>query len=251
MIFLLNFIFVFADNQINSLPESILKSRENWVNSFNFSRENIKLHYYKNSFIIILEEESNLLLKNKDIEKYYMAILQKNKIINQEIIYSVKYDAIKYIEISKFEIDNGESLFSIREWEMQKNKWNINFEVIAKSNKESSKIDTDKLKELSDYWLKIANSGNIKFLCDEIYGENGYYIDWEINKGKEDIYNKFKEYMENNEYYIKFKETAFFSITENVGVEIGKYETPFGPGNFILIWKKDNFGKWYAAVDKG
>lgn len=251
LFFLFNFMLNFADDNKEILPDAISKTRGNWINSFNISRDNISLYYYKDSFLVMTDEQSNVYLNNKNIEQYYMSILKENKIKKYEAIYAVKYDSIKYIEISKFEIDNGENLFSIAEWELKKNKWSINFEIITKSSRESPVVEIDKLKILSDYWLKIANSGNVKFLCEEMYGENGYYIDWEINKGKEAVYAKFKEFMETPEYFINFKETVYFSINENTGVEIGKYEMPFGTGNFMLVWKKDSFGKWHVIIDKG
>lgn len=67
LFFLFNFMVNFADNNKEVLPDAILKARGNWINSFNYSRDNINLYYYKDSFLLMTDDQSNVYLNNRNV----------------------------------------------------------------------------------------------------------------------------------------------------------------------------------------
>lgn len=242
---------MFAAEVVNAaLPSGIIDTRKEWIESVNNSKEKIESFYFKDAVLFAAETKNRALSGPKNISDYYSS-LSIGKITGFETVYFIKYDVTKYFEVTKLNLENGDSLYIATEWEKFKKKWGINFEIASISLTKNGNATEVEIKEAANQWLIAANAGNVAKLCEELYGDNAFFIGNEIAEGSKAIFEIFNPIMGEKGYSIATKDSSFIYVSNNVVFEIGKYETPFGNGNYIFVWRKNADGKWFVGMDRG
>lgn len=99
-----------------------------------------------------------------------------------------------------------------------------------------------------DEWMTLCNSHDVAALVQEMYSENTlYYNHKPLIIGRENLVAEYS-YMARPSYSLELRPLYFAPVNSKFVFEIGQCSGGYG-GKYILIWRKDEDGKWRVYID--
>lgn len=150
------------------------------------------------------------------------------------------------IEAQELEKGNKEILFPI-----YTDKNNFKQTVFEYSSRKSN-CDTYLIKaQISDNrskWMRLCIAHKVEELVNIYYSSNTiYYNHKPLVIGTKDLIKEYS-YMNRENYSLSLNSIFIEVVNDETVFEIGQCEGLYG-GNYILIWKKDDDGKWFIFID--
>ncbi|MBC2838326.1 DUF4440 domain-containing protein [Robiginitalea sp. SC105] len=97
-------------------------------------------------------------------------------------------------------------------------------------------------------WMDHCNAHRVEQLVNDLYAPNAlYYNHRPLVRGREEIINTYR-YMKNTGYRLKLEPLLVEPVNEHLVFEIGQCSGSY-PGKYILVWTREEDGKWYILLD--
>ncbi len=97
-------------------------------------------------------------------------------------------------------------------------------------------------------WMTHCNAHQVSQLVNEVYAPNALYYNHDLlDVGRETIINTY-QYMARPDYNLHLEPIIIEPVNEELAYEIGQCSGSY-PGKYVLVWKKDETGKWHILLD--
>ena len=229
-------------SEIDSLVTSDYNKQ--WQQKVNSGAENLGQLYTENA--IKVHTDGKLSEGRGKISKYY-----KDNPHQIESITTVKsiiavLDSTTVYEIGRFATADQKELAHLILWREENGKLLREVELVApleETGHFKSEIDQRRTE-----WMTLCNAHNAKDLVANIYSENAlYYNHRPMIVGQEAIVTEYG-YMNNPNYRLNLTPIIFKTINESLVFEIGQCSGSY-PGNYVLVWQKNESGDWRIFFD--
>ena len=218
-----------------------------WVNEFNKQKLYVSIldAYHRNAAVDYGDGF------NKGRNDIYASLINlKDKVgevSNLQILASDKGSRGHIMEISSFTASNGDLYYAITGWRNAEGQLTKEMEWIypadKKANTDISGIDTGR-----QSWEDYSNERNPEKLVKSVYtSTGGYYNGGRYSYGWDQVIERYS-YMSGQNWSIRLDAVHTAKVTDDLAFEIGTYQST-GKGQYMLIWKKSDNGKWLVDFD--
>ncbi len=220
------------------------QDNDKWLHYYNLKSDSLIALYAQNSIKILNNGE--IIEGNEQIIDYILSdSLKLVSIKSDTLILAHKEKAIEY-EISESIYTNHEKYKTLAIWQTKNKKRKRLLEFVIKT--EPVKNTLEALNNRRDLWMSLCNKHDAKKLIEELYSKSTlYYNHKPMIRGRERLIDEY-QYMNNENYQLSLQPEIVDRINENFIFEIGQCSGSYN-GKYILIWKKDKYGKWSIFFD--
>jgi len=161
-----------------------------------------------------------------------------------QTLFSIKAsDQFKY-EIGKFESGN-KSYKHVLITDFTKQNKRV-FEFISEANDVTS--GKDEIDQRRAEWIELCNQHDAQNLVTQLYSKTPiYYNHKPVVTDPESLIATYS-YMNNPDYSLQLTPEHVELVKDDLAFEMGQCSGSYG-GKYILIWKKDESGKWMIWID--
>jgi ketosteroid isomerase-like protein len=231
-----------STKNLESQKQSI--ENTNWMLAINSKADFISNMYTENA--IKIYPDASYVSGNKAIGEYYQ---KTNSTINDiradTIILANETRAIEY-ELGEYYDKNYQPYKHLIIWITKDGKRKRDFEFVVAVK--PSKNVSHEIDQRRNQWMELCNAHNANALITEMYSENTlYYNHKPLIIGRDSLINEYA-YMNNEKYSLTLTPIVSEQVNENHVIEIGQCKGGYG-GKYIIVWKKNNSGKWEVFID--
>ena len=219
----------------------------NWMQAINEKNKNNLKEIYASDAIKIVAIDT-ILNNASQISEYYLD--KGYKVIDITSLFQVEAHqqrAIHY-ELLQYKTEDLSEYVQLIIWKIVGEKRVREFEFSHKIDTATNKAGNEEILERRDMWIELCNENNAANLVNELYSQNTIYFNHKpLVIGRKKIINEYA-YMNNANYNLVLQPLKLISVTKNIAFEIGQCKGSYG-GKYILIWKKEDDGKWRIFID--
>ena len=96
--------------------------------------------------------------------------------------------------------------------------------------------------------MELCNAHDPAILVNTLYTEDNLYFNHKpLVKGRTLLIQEYA-YMARDNYELLLNPTFFYQLNDDMAYEIGQCKGSYN-GKYILIWRKDDDGKWRVYMD--
>ncbi len=174
-------------------------------------------------------------------------VSRKFRIDSVAIIRTIQPHKEEYrYEISEFRTREGKKFKQLIIWNLEKQFPRRELEVVVEVW--PLKNFRGQLDARRAQWISHCNAHLVDQLVNEVYSDKAiYYNHGPLKKGRPAIIDTY-QYMNNPAYQLKLEPILVEPVNDHVAYEIGQCSGSY-PGKYILVWQKDEDGKWYILLD--
>lgn len=225
---------------------TIEKGNENkkWIDYFNAKSDSLKYLYGQKAIKIL--SDGTVLNGSEQIKNHLLKDSSKLvSILSDTVILANKRKVIEY-EISENVFENAEKYKNLVIWQLEDSERKRIFEFTVKIDKPEENLQA--VESRRKLWISLCNNHDAQALIEALYSENTLYFNHKpIVEGHERLIDEY-QYMNNEKYGLSLQPIIVTLINKNFIFEIGQCSGSY-KGKYILIWKKEEDGKWRIFID--
>lgn len=259
-VFLLLFLLCNCTNNKNKPEESLAKQppgedassleaqpapNQQWKDFVNTNADSIKSIYIPDA--IRINEKGEVLEGRDAIQDFYQS--KKWEIKQIESIEEVLANQEKgyTYEIGSFINGDGQSYRHLLIWKKEGAKLKRELEFIALARPLATDIE-DEIEARRKEWMQFCNAHQAEKLANEVYSPEAlYYNHKPLIRGRAALSKEYA-YMNNPDYQLSLSPLHLETVSPDLALEMGQCAGSYG-GKYILVWQKDEAGKWYVSFD--
>ena len=152
-------------------------------------------------------------------------------------------------DIAKFQAMDGKPYISLTAWsKYESGPEKKQVEYVDPYDLSAEEVNLEGIDEKRKLWVKFSNDHDPDALVNATYMESGYYLSsGRIRSGRPAIIEAY-QYMNRPNWKIQLFPEHVVPVHADLIYEVGRYEST-GQGSYMLIWVKDNEGKWMIMLD--
>ena len=223
-----------------------VSSTENnqWVKYQNSRSDSIQFIYTEDAIKVL--ENGDFLAGREPIRQFFANDSLSIKSIQSDTIIVANKDRGLEYEIGEYINHHHKKHKSLIIWQNQAPTRRRVFEFAAQEKE--TDLALSELDERRQLWMELCNQHNAAELIKEMYSSNTlYYNNKPLIQGHELLIEEY-QYMNNEQYKLALKPMIVELVNSEFIFEIGQCEGSYN-GKYILIWKKEEDGKWKIFID--
>lgn len=151
------------------------------------------------------------------------------------------------LRIMKVDRENRPSYYILRAWKAFGEEKKIELEILM-TEAAFEKKGLKAVKKMRKRWERFSNLKQPEALLYQVYAEDAWYVNGgKVIQGQSTIAKRYS-YMKQSNWSISLNALGLVQVDEATVLEIGEYYSN-GPGNYVLLWKKDPEKGWLVQLD--
>ena len=232
------------ENSVAPLNKEINIANEKWKDYINQKSDSLSMLYTEHAVKVF--EDGTSIVGSEPIKDHYKSVSYSIASIQSDtIILANQKRGIEY-EIGEY-VDQDNSIYKqVIIWQSDNVSRKRVFEFSAKIENSYNELAVIKVRRA--LWIKLCNAHNAEALINELYSENTIYFNHKpLVIGRKGLIQDY-QYMNNEKYELVLNPIIVDQVSADFVFEIGQCVGSYN-GKYIIIWRKDDSGKWEVFID--